>query len=268
MTRLRAQLSAIRYRVGGLPVSLAHFAHPKSSSPADVLRHVHARRYWRIRSAGDLIEMALALLLLPVFVVGAAAWHTARCGPVNARRIGRPALLQFADQLRLYAATGIMPATYYIFSLPDEPTVSRARSFLKRAETKGMIYGIVRERMPPASSLNDKAAFEARCRAAGLPVIPTIAVARDGRIEGVTELPEQDLFVKPLDGKGGRGAERWTWLGSGRFRSADGEEVSSKELLQRIGLRSRRRALIVQPRIANHEALSALNCGALATFRG
>ena len=263
---LRQRGSAIRYRVGGLPPSLVNFAHAKSNSPEDVLRHVHARRYWRFRAAHEAVELAIALLFTPILVVGAGVWHTSGNGRIHARRTGRPVLLQFVDQMRIYAASGIMPATYYIFSLPDEPTAARARSFLKRAETKGLIYNVVRERMPPQSSLNDKVAFEERCRAEGLPVVPTIAVVRDGQIQGLRQLPCEDLFIKPVDGKGGRGAERWLFAG-GRFRSAGNLDLTSDELLGHIRRRSLQGALLIQPRIVNDAALEELNCGALSTVR-
>jgi Sugar-transfer associated ATP-grasp len=198
--------------------------------------------------------------------MGAAIWHTGR-SVVQARKTGRPYILQLLDQLRIYAGSGIMPATYYIFSLTDEPTVGHARSFLKRAETKGSIYPLVQERMRPSSSLNDKQAFEARCTANGLPVVPTLAVASRGRFLGNSTLPEQDIFIKPLAGKGGRGAERWEWVGEGRYRDAQNRCLTIRELRDHVLRRSRRLPFIVQPRITNHPSLESLNCGALATMR-
>ena len=174
MRWLKKHGSAVRYRVGSLPGSIRYFRHPKASSPDLILRHVEARHYWRIRNGGEALELLVALSLLPIFVIGAAVWHTARNGRIHARRTGRPQFLQFCDQLRIYLASGIMPATYYIFSLVEHPTAAFARTYLTRAETKGMLYGIVREHMPPASSLNDKREFEQRCVDGGLPTITTI----------------------------------------------------------------------------------------------
>ena len=261
---LQARASAVRYRVGGLPPSIRYFPRPRSTSPKQVLRHVEARRYWRIASATDAFDLLAAFLFLPLFVIGAAAWHTARSGRIHAARCGRHPLLQFADQIRIYLSSGVMPATYYIFSLVEHPTNARARTYLKRAETKGMIYPIVRQHMPPASSLNDKQAFEQRCTAAGLPIVPTVAVVRDGKLVG-GPLPARDLFVKPVRGKGGRGAERWRWTGTG-YRAA-GAVLSRELLVDRLIERCRGGGLIIQPCLSNHETLSALNCGTLATIR-
>ena len=266
MKWLKAHASAIRYRVGGLPGSLRYLRHPKTPSPKQILRHVEARRYWRIRSVSEAVELLWALLLLPVFVVGAAAWHTARSGVVHAHRTGRPILLQFLDQLRIYVSSGVMPATYYIFSLVDHPTGARARTFLKRAETKGMLYKIVREHMPPASSLNDKWEFEKRCIEGGLPTIQTLALVSDGRLLGADSFPPTDLFVKPLSGKGGRGAERWQWAGGG-YLSSFGRELTGARLIDHLRARSHRCALLVQPCVRNHASLADLNCGTLATIR-
>lgn len=266
MRWLKTRSSQIGHRVSGFPVSISHWRRPRSSSPADVLRHIYARRYWSIRSAGEALELAMAVLFLPLIVVGVAAWQSWRSAPSHARRYGRPVFLQFADQIRLYAASGVMPASYYVFSLYEEPTVARARSFLKRSETKGLLYKLVRGRRPPMSSFSDKGEFEEHCRAHGLPVIPTIGIARDGELSGLPRLPDQDLFIKPLHGKGGRGAERWTSAGNDRFKSGEAE-LNARELREHILGLSRYAPVIIQPRLVNHESLAGLNCGALTTVR-
>ena len=252
-------------RVAGLPVSLACLARQRESGTAARLRHLYARRYWRIREPIEALELGLGLLAAPFLVAGSALWHAATSGRGFADR--RPRILQLADQLRLYAAAGVMPGAYYVFGLYDEPTPARARAVLKRFETKGIVYSLVRERSPPRSSLDDKAEFAERCHAAGLPAVPTIAVAAKGSLERAAPLPDQDLFVKPLSGKGGRGAERWLSLGGQRFVSSRGEELDAAQLAGRLAFQSRRIALIVQPRIVNHASLEALNAGALATVR-
>ena len=263
---LQARASAVRYRVGGLPPSIRYWRARRRQTPQLILRQVQARRYWRIGSVADAFDITIALLFAPIFVIGAAVWHTARSGRIHAARCGRHPVRQLLDQLRIYISSGIMPATYYIFDLVDNPTNTRARAFLKRAEMKGMIYPLVRRHMPPASSLNDKGEFEKRCTDSGLPVIPTLAIIRNGELSGQPTMPPQDLFVKPLGGKGGRGAERWVWTGSG-YRSVDGQLLSPAALADRLHERSYSGGLIVQPCLRNDEPLAALSCGALATIR-
>lgn len=266
MTWLKVHASAVRYRVGGLPGSIRYFRHRKIHSPKQILRHVEARRYWRVRSASEALELLIAILLSPVFVIGAAVWHTSRNAGIHARRTGRSAVRQFVDQLRIYVSSGVMPATYYIFSLVDHPTGARARTFLKRAETKGMLYGIVRQHMPPLSSLNDKLEFEKRCVETGLPTIRTIALVSGDKLFGGHGLPPTDLFIKPASGKGGRGAARWKSTGAG-YVSACGRELTASGLLDHLRARSNRGDLLIQPCVRNHDSLADLNCGALATIR-
>lgn len=266
MRWLKTRTSQIGHRVSGFPVAIAQWRRPRGKSPADVLRHLYARRYWSIRGAGDALELATAVLFLPLIVVGVAAWQSMISAPSHARRYGRPMLLQFADQIRLYAASGVMPASYYVFSLYEQPTVAHARGFLKRSETKGLLYKLVRKRMPPSSSFSDKGEFAEHCRAHGLPVAATIGIARDGALPGLPQIPDQDIFIKPLDGKGGRGAERWIFIGGGRFKSGE-RELSAGEVREHILGLSRQAPVILQPRLANHQSLAGLNCGALTTVR-
>jgi hypothetical protein len=75
-----------------------------------------------------------------------------------------------------------------------------------------------------------------------------------------------DLFVKPVFGRGGRGAERWDFL-DGRYRSARGEELGIDDLLARLAERSRDMPLLIQRRLINHRDLEPLNNGALSTVR-
>ena len=263
---LQARASAVRYRVGGLPPSIRYLRPRGRQTPQLILRQVQARRYWRVGTVTDAFDLIVALLFAPIFVLGAAIWHTARSGRIHAARCGRHPVHQFLDQLRIYLSSGIMPATYYIFELVEDPTNRRARTFLKRAEMKGMIYPLVRRHMPPKSSLNDKAEFEQRCRASGLPVIPTLAIVRNGVLDGRRTMPPADLFVKPLGGKGGRGAERWRWTGTG-YEGSDGRLLSPTALAERLHERSYSGGLIVQPCLRNDDRLAELSCGALATIR-
>jgi hypothetical protein len=266
MRWFKTRLSQVGFRVSGLPASLTHYREPENRSPSNLLRHIYARRYWSIRSPNEALELVAGVLLAPFYVILPAVWHSLTSGRIHKRSSGRGVLRQFADQLRLYAASGIMPGPYYVFALYDEPTAARARSFLKRSETKGSLYEMIRELMPPTTSLGDKGKFEERCRRHGLSVVPTLGIARGGELDGLAELPERDLFIKPLHGKGGRGAERWIWTGE-RFRFSPNPDLTAAELRAHILRQSRKQPLIIQPRLVNHASLDDLNCGALATAR-
>jgi hypothetical protein len=76
-----------------------------------------------------------------------------------------------------------------------------------------------------------------------------------------------DLFIKPVVGKGGRGGQRWDYLGSGSYRSGDGLHLREEQLFARWVSQSARRAFLLQPRLTNHPDLFPLNNGALSTVR-
>jgi hypothetical protein len=163
----------------------------------------------------------------------------------------------------------VLPRWYYIFSLHDRPSASHARTFVHRYETKTGVYSILRKYKGASSPTSDKLKFAEHCQSHRLPVVPVLAVARDGRVSGLADgrLPECDLFVKPLNGRGGKGAERWNWLGEGRYRHASGVEMTAEGLLDRLARESSDTVRIVQPRITNCESLADLNNGALSTVR-
>jgi hypothetical protein len=120
------------------------------------------------------------------------------------------------------------------------------------------------------SPLTDKVAFAERARAHGLAVVPTLAVVEHGRIVTPGDLPAVDLFVKPLAGKRGMEAQRWTYLATtGAFRGSTdgGEEVPRQEFLAWLAQRSAGRAYMVQPCLANHPDLSDIALDAVVTCR-
>ncbi|NJO33193.1 MAG: hypothetical protein HC869_08635 [Rhodospirillales bacterium] len=120
--------------------------------------------------------------------------------------------------------------------------------------------------------LNDKAAFFRHCQALGISTIPTFLVIReDGTswrhlpFEGV--LPRRDLFLKPMRGRGGRGCERWQWLGDGRYQSQDGDLLSDTELLAHIQKAARSHAMMVQEAMKPHAELCDLSLTVLTSCR-
>lgn len=255
-------------RTAGLPIALRAIVE-SGPAPDRVIRAAFAREFWTKGAPSGLMDLALALVLWPAIVVGLAVWLTSRNGAIVARRTGRPAARQFLDQLRLYAAAGALPPWYYAFDLFERPRGSAARGFIYRCESKGGILALLKERRPPRSIVSDKVIFAEHCRRCSVPTIPVIAAARNGRVDwaGDEDDLRRDWFVKPIDGKGGRGIERWDYDGDDRFRGAGGETVQRAELVKRIAARSVDRPLFVQPRIASHPELQDLSNGALSTVR-
>ena len=107
---------------------------------------------------------------------------------------------------------------------------------------------------PPTSELNNKAEFARWCEAHAIPAVPVLAVVREDGVDGLNSLEqvERDLFVKPIDGKGGRGAQRWDYLANGRYRSSDGRELDPIGMLIAIAASAWSGQRIIQPRVRNH----------------
>jgi hypothetical protein len=149
---------------------------------------------------------------------------------------------------------------YYILSLHRDGE-RRAPTFLQRCETKRGLYALLRDES--GSPLGDKEAFARHCAAAGVPCASCELVIDGGDLDPAS-LPDCDLFVKPLQGCGGKGAERWdrvayrSWS-NGSITLHDGDLVAH--------LRAKRRKLIVQKTLRPHQALLPLTSGALPTVR-
>jgi hypothetical protein len=177
--------------------------------------------------------------------------------------------MQLLDQLRCYFRHGILPRWYYIFSLYEAEPRSKARCFLNRFETKLATFRLLN--WPGSSPLNDKGEFAAHCAAYEIPTVAPIAAAEGGTIRWIGQedgpLPSRDLFAKPINARGGKGAERWDFAGGGRFRNMDGNIVDGAALLERIRSESGSVERLIQPRVVNHPQIADLSNGALCTAR-
>jgi hypothetical protein len=74
-----------------------------------------------------------------------------------------------------------------------------------------------------------------------------------------------DLFVKAATGFGGRGAECWRYENA-HWRHG-GVSLDEAGLMAHLADRSRRGALLLQPRLVNHPDFADINLGTLSTFR-
>ena len=247
------------YVIAGLPIAIRG----GNSGPSSAAREIHrvfARHYWRPRSVAEFLELAAGLAIAPIAVPIAALWFTARNGRVIRAREGKSITGQFFEQLRLYASVGVFGPWYYILSLHRDG-IGRAPTFLQRCETKRGLYALLKG--PEASPLGHKQKFAERCTDAGADCVPCELVIGNGPADGAS-LPDVDLFVKPLIGCGGKGAERWDRVGHRRW--SDGTCVlADRQLVER--LRSRGRPLIVQKRLQPHPSLQPLTSGAVPTVR-
>ena len=257
--RIAGELERTIYVIAGLPIALRRGSNAPTVAARDI-RRVYASRYWRPDRPRDGIELVVGLILAPIAVPLAALWFTIKNGPIIRQREGKGLLAQFGEQLRLYFAAGIVGPWYYILSLHrDGPR--RAPTFLQRCETKRGIYALLRGKT--GSPLGEKRKFAERCAAAGVRCVACEAVI-DRKAMDTAELPDCDLFVKPLTGSGGRGAERWDRVGR-RHWSNGKLTLGETALMDRF--RAKGRPMIVQKRVRPHPALEPLTSGATPTVR-
>jgi hypothetical protein len=257
--RAAAQGELLVYRIAGLPVAVRRLFDRHGRTPADVIRAAYALAYWQ-SGLDNIGEIAVASLLWPVGLLAASLWFTAKNGSAIRRRENKGLVRQFVDQIRLYFAAGILPPWYYIFGLYGRHT--DARGYLQRSETKGGIYPLLRRGV--WTELNDKKLFADLCADHAIPHVPYL-LHLDGS-EAPASLPEGNLFVKPANGRGGRGAERWD-SAAGQFVGADGQLVGPDELLEHLKRRAEGNPILVQPRVEAHSSLADLTSGALPTVR-
>ncbi|MCW5749964.1 MAG: hypothetical protein KIT81_02370 [Alphaproteobacteria bacterium] len=205
----------------------------------------------------------------PGLCFGWAALATWRNGRHVRALTGKSCLTQLREQGRLARRHGVAAPWYYAFELHGAERQGRAGAYLTRRVLKAATYRLLRPAR--ARDLSDKLIFQDRCEAAGLPVARLLLACGDGRIlrGGVDALAPRvgGIFVKPVRGKGGRGAERWDLLGEGQACDPDGAVADLDQLLARWLCRSRSGALLVQERLVNHPDIAALSNGALATVR-
>jgi hypothetical protein len=260
--RVAESAERLVYRVAGLPVALGVLFGVYGAEANDPLRSAFAHRYWHPDGLGEWSELLGGILLWPMALVVASVWFTWRSGLAIRTRHQKGVIAQLGEQLKFYFSAGVLAPWYYIFALHDDGEL-RAESFIERFETKTCYFRLLKPLK--GTPLNDKDRFARYCAERGIRCVPTLMHLRGEDPERY--LPDQDLFVKPATGRGGRGAERWDRIGPSSFIGPDGNQLTGDDLLERLVERSKRRPLIVQPRLTPHPELVPITAGALPTMR-
>jgi hypothetical protein len=234
---------------------------------------------WREANLVDRSIMLLVLPLLPFLIIGLTVTFTALNGHAIKKRTGKGIFRQAREQIGVACRCAILPPWYYIFELHDDAKRQHANEYLNRFETKAAIYRFLRDNnggLPvPAERttqcIRDKTLFMTHCRKNGVTAAPILWIIKDEEITPVdwdkSGFPEFDLFIKPLNGQGGRGTIRWDYVGDGQFLCNDGSRADGKQVLEILRQNSKQKAYIVQPRLKSHSEIADLACGALATVR-
>ena len=242
--------------------------------------HRYFRRIvWNESGLADRCIMLLVLPLMPILIIALTVVFTALNGYAIKKRMGKGMIRQAYEQIGVACRFAILPPWYYIFELHDDDKRLRANEYLNRFETKAGLYLFLRNNnggLPvPAERttqcIRDKTLFMAHCRKNGVTAAPILWVIKNKEIIPAdwdkSGFPEFDLFIKPLNGQGGRGTIRWDYLGDGQFLCNDGSRANGSQVLEILRQNSEHTAYIVQPRLINHPEIVDLACGALATVR-
>ena len=260
MMRVAVLGERLVYRIAGLPVAVRKLFDRHGRASGDIIRTAYAVTYWE-GGWDNIAEITAAALIWPVGLLVAVLWFTARNGFAIRRREHRSLVRQFIDQVRVYLSAGVLPPWYYIFGLYRDG--GDAGAYLQRSETKGGIYPLLRRGV--WTELNDKKVFADFCAENRVPHVSYLLYL-DGSASPKS-LPDCDLFVKPANGRGGRGAERWDSVAPGEFAGSSDQRLGSQALIEHLQARAERRPIIVQRRVEPHSVLTNLTSGALPTIR-
>ncbi|MBW2290197.1 MAG: hypothetical protein JRG90_20575 [Deltaproteobacteria bacterium] len=251
------------------PLPLLWGFRPGDGTAASVVHQAYAREFWRERGFTGRLGLLTQFLTWPLMVFGTLVWFTALNGREIRRRSGKSIVRQLYEQLQLAIRHAILPPWYYMFELFDDTRFRRAGQYLRRDETKGGIFRLLR-RPTKRRKLNNKAKFSDCCQQHAIRT-PDYLEARSGHIrrpdnQKAQSLPHADLFAKPSRGKGGRGVESWRFDGSGWSRDG-APPLDEMALLDHFRALSMVEQYLIQRRLVPHPDLAELSADVLTTIR-
>jgi hypothetical protein len=251
------------------------FSIAKDAATAPAARRVHEicnTAVWRSLGFVDRLSAVLLAATWPVTAVAISLPWLRRNAKAVAAMTGRSAIRQFREMVALAVRHRIQPRYYYMFEFYLDGRLEQAGDYMMRYETKQIAYRMLYPKvLTTGLPIKNKIAFAGYCRDHGLAALPLVAAFDQGaRIADLGDgtLPEGDMFVKRVFGKGGVGAERWNWIGNGVYRSTQGPELAGPALLEHVAALSQKKGpYLVQPAVVNHTDLRDLSVGALSTVR-
>lgn len=246
-------------------------------TPAQQVHHAYAWFIWRSRGWSQYFVITMLCFDWPAVFLVMAVLYTLRIGPAVARATGKSVPRQLGEQLWLAVRHSIAPDSYYVFELFRPERLRNAADYLQRYELKGGFNNLAHYhsvRMAGRNSswtLKDKEAFHRACAPEGVATPAVLAAMEpDGSFRMVGErafgLPRAEIFVKPAQGKGGRGCERWQFV-DGAYLGPGGARRDAQALLAHLrAMALRRGRMLVQECLHNHPRLMDLG-GNLMSLR-
>jgi len=209
----------------------------------------------------------------PMFLVR-AGWCLWKFGRAIAAA-GRPLRRQAIDMLRLGWGDGIDPILYPMLELYRPERRQWADLAVSRFEIgNGMLRRLHKVRPKPHGeriNLGDKLAFHHCCQAHGLPSPQILIHASKGEINwldaATMEALDRDLFIKPRQSRGARGALWLCRIAPFTWRTKSGAIWSRDELFEYLRSESCDRDLLLQAMLVNHPSIAALADQSLIAIR-
>jgi hypothetical protein len=252
-----------------MPGLLGAFA--RQTDTASEIHQSFYRLIWENTSPLGRVGLLCKAAWWPVTVLADSSYYTFRNARIVADRHGKPVWRQFAEQLALGLRQGIHPRVYYAFELFKPAHLQQVNGYLQRYETKDSLYLYLKSAWRvPTTPLNDKFEFEKYLRDYNLPTVHAIAAFINGkRIDSSDPLvlPHADLFLKPMNGRGGEKCMRFNFIGTGWRATGSRKELSQADLVAHIISFSRRTPCILQHCYRPHRELVDLAGMTLATIR-
>lgn len=218
--------------------------------------------------------------LIPCYYALRLAFFTLRNWKAVYRLRGITLSRQLSAQWLLMHRYRTDPSIYYSSQLYELPNgVAASDDYVGRDEIKNGLMKHLHWLQPKIYgrrvSLGNKHAFTLHCKAAGLPVADIISVVAGGNWsfsscgdeESDFRSLDRDIFIKPVQARGARGVEWFTWLGEDLYCNRHGRELSRADVIHHITSRSMREPLLVQPKLTNHPDIADMARDSLMVFR-
>ncbi|HVZ02632.1 MAG TPA: sugar-transfer associated ATP-grasp domain-containing protein [Dongiaceae bacterium] len=222
-----------------------------------------ALRLWR-RAPQPRLERFYWYVLKPLFAFALILWYTPQYALAVRRRFGVSLAAQVAAQCRLAFREWVNPRCYYFHEHYRRAGAPDIDGYVMRHEIKEGLLKSLHKLQPKVHgvriNLGHKLDFAEACADFGLPTPEILAYARRGKLivaDGARL--QQDLFVKPEQGRGAVGARIFT--------AEAGAPVDLAARVLQIARASWLTAQIVQPLLQNHSGLADLAGESLVTIR-
>lgn len=182
------------------------------------------------------------------------------------REAGGPSrLTQFRNALGAAYAWNVAPRNYFALRLWKRASDLSAETVVQDAEIG--LHQMVANRGLDVGAVADKDRFAALCRSHALPVAGTLHVLRGATSDVGVPLPRRSLFVKPIDGAQGLGAQRWLFDGEAGRWVRGAQRLDQPELLSYIDSMRGGRPYLLQECLANHPELERISGPTLSSMR-